>query len=109
VGIPWAKRAAAQSVAVRKNLEAPMQFGIAGFVVGVAGFVGRQVQLAPQLRAGADAAGFTQQFPAAEQVRDQGQAQEARCLGTVGGLLQVDVHGTDCSGGEVSPAATLIR
>ncbi|RAX27214.1 hypothetical protein DQE80_17705, partial [Enterococcus sp. HPCN18] len=37
-----------------------------------------------------------QQFPAAEQIRLQAQAQEARCLRTGVGMLQVDVHGADC-------------
>lgn len=97
MGIPWTKVGSGVSRRA-KDLEAAMQFGIAGLLEGMTGFVGLQEQLAPQLRAVADAAALAQQLPAAEQVRLQAQAQEARCLRTGVGMLQVDVHGPIVAG-----------
>ena len=97
MGIPWAKVGSGVRSPC-ENLETAMQFGIAGLLEGVAGFVSVQEQLAPQLRAAADATALAQQLPAAEQVRLQAQAQEAWCLRTGVGMLQVDVHGPIVAG-----------
>ena len=75
-----------------------MQFAVACLGEGRMRFVGLQVQVTAQLRAAAHTARFAQQFPAAEQVRVQRQAQEAGGLVPGIGVLQVSVHGPDCKG-----------